>query len=446
MQTTDPREDRAVRALRDLLTDLPTVPLAPEPRLEQTRRRSTGALLVAAVVTLLLILLQTVGQVADPSPAGGEEPGVLPDPFPAYSHLASTVEDDPAGAAMMVFTHGSGTELLDSPKAVALGADGATYRSLRTADRAGARVDQGDPGPTLVSPDGLTVAVGSRGGTGTLTTVDLRSGLRSEVALGEGRSTVPLAWSTDSRLLYVGTVTGQIDRYASLSGTPPRPDYDVSLVDLDAPPEAATRDLPALAGADAVAALPDAAGLLVARDGHTELHNADATRLLREDTGVPPGLQATSVSPDGRRAVVESPGRSGRFAVVDLDDGVAGTDRSHDLSDLGSAPEVLGWLGDDRLLVAAYDDATSASRLHLFALPVTGEAEELLVAQPGWTGAGIFDISVAADRLVGAEVADVGRSDRGSDLVLLRIGMVLALAVCLVLGLRLVAARLRRDR
>ena len=90
------------------------------------------------------------------------EPGAaaVPRQLAAYSHLTGNVSTSPPGAAVALFQHGWGVELLDFPQAVVLGAGGDVYRRVDVAeDRAGAET-QGDPAPMLLSPDGTQVAVG----------------------------------------------------------------------------------------------------------------------------------------------------------------------------------------------------------------------------------------------------------------------------------------------
>lgn len=110
------------------------------------------------------------------------------------------------------------------------------------------------------------------------------------------------------------------------------------------------------------------------------------------------------------------------------------------LHDYGA--EVLGWLDDDTLLLGSHDNETNSLRLHLHTLSVTtGAAEEVSIADPGWTGAAIIGVSVAADVLAGATVTEVSVIDRG------RVPRVLGMAawtVLVVLGVGLVRRAVSR--
>src|SRR5699024_4903071 len=150
--------------------------------------RRWGPWLVAAAALVGVVLLQLSMTLPPGGPAGEEVRAVLPEPFPAYSHVASTVERDPAGPALLAFTYGVGVEFMDFPQAVVLGADGTTYRRLNTAEAASSGADQGDPAPFLLSPDGTTIAVGTTGRSGRLSVVDLRSGARERYRVREGSS------------------------------------------------------------------------------------------------------------------------------------------------------------------------------------------------------------------------------------------------------------------
>ncbi|WP_022923864.1 hypothetical protein [Serinicoccus marinus] len=435
MTVTDPRKDRALRALRGLLADLREVP--PASPAGRERRRPVGALLLAAVVAALLLVLPLLLSGPTPSPSGGAAPSTLPDPFPAYAHLPATVERSPAGPALMGFTHGYGVEFMDYPQAIAVGADGGTYRRLDTADDASVRSDQGDPGPMLLSPDGRSVAVGGRGNDGYLATVSLEDGSVRTWPLPDGRSTTPLAWSGDGRSVFVGLVEDDTHRYSYLDGAPPRVVYDVRRADLDAPEGTEPVRLPEVAATTGIAPLPQDGGLLVSTGDGAELRSADGMQVVATGLDLGLDLGPTAVSPDGRRVVT---GGAGSVQVSTLDGGAVTSTDPLDLSvttdrpaGAGRMAEPLGWLAADRILVSTYDTETAALRLHLWSVDVdSGAAQELLVAEPGWTGAAVGEISVAADLLDGAEVGDPGMVDRGRVLMLLR-GALLVALVALVL-------------
>lgn len=364
-----------------------------------------------ATSALLVVLFIQVFALVTPVPAAQESHAVLPDPFPPYSHLASTVERDPAGPALMTFTYGIGVEFMDVPRAVALGADGLTYRHLRTAELAGTADDQGDPGPLLLSPDGTAAAVGTTGGGGRLTVVDLLTGDQHRWAIRPGSSVFPAAWSSDGSSVFVTTSGDAVNKY---SGSRPTGDWKLHRVDRQAAGGGAVVTLPSDADRQAtLAALPGSEGLLVATGGVTELRTADGVTVTVADTGAPNRLEPNGMSPDAQHlATVVQGGSASSVEVLPFRDGrVAG---SSPVSFEGDQATALGWLDESRVLVGTYDNDTNALRLHLWELDVTtGVSRELVVAQPGWTGASVWTISVAGDLLQGAAVEPVDGTDRG---------------------------------
>lgn len=372
----------------------------------------------AAVVTLLGLQLW-------PSAVADGVTPVLPTRLPGYSHVNATVEGAPPGPALMAFAHGQGVEFMDSPQAAVLGADGRRYRQVRTAQWASSAQDQGDPGPFLLSPDGSALAVGTTGGTGRLAVVDLVTGEVDRRTVDAGASLQPVAWSADSSAVFVELAGGEVGRAEHPGdGTGKR------LVRVDRTPAGLTDGVVLPGTTGRVAALPDGRLLVTQGGGRTELRTADGQTVLREDTGVPTGLHAGAVSPDGTR-VAGRTGTSGRAVwVTQLDrDGRAleTTSWSTDVHLYG--PEVLGWLDAESLLLGSHDNDTWSLRLHLHDLDVTtGRIEEVSVADPGWTGAAITRVSVAGDLLAGAAPTDVAVVDRG------RLPKVLGLASWVVLA------------
>lgn len=414
----DGRTERTLAALRAVLEPLPG--LAAEPTTTARRPRRTrpvpppprwGPWLVAAAALVAVVLLQLSTTLPQGQPAGEEVRAVLPEPFPAYSHVGSSVERDPAGPALLAFTYGVGVEFMDFPQAVVLGADGTTYRRLSTAERASTPADQGDPAPFLLSPDGTSVAVGTTGTGGRVSVVDLVTGGREHHRVRDGSSVFPVAWSADGRSVFASTSGGLYDRYA---GRQPEVDWRLHRVDLDAPADRDVTDLPSdPAHRPTAAPLPDGTGLLVTSGDGTQLRTPDGQQVLVDDTGLRGVLAPTSVSPDsGRVATVAAGTPGGPLWVAELEDGRA-TEGSP-VPAPGEGPTIVGWLGADRLLVSTHDNDTSSLRLHLTSVEVdSGDAVELLVADPGWTGAAVLDVSAAAQLLDGAVLAPVERTDHG---------------------------------
>lgn len=368
-----------------------------------TRRGAQRLAGVGAALTLVGLQLWPFGpDVSDGLVA------VLPAQMPTYSHFNGTVERAPAGPAMMAFVHGQGVEFMDNPQAVVLGADGRSYRKVRTAQRASTAEDQGDPGPFLLSPDGTALAVGSNADTGQLAVVNLVNGQVERTTVAAGSALYPVGWSADSSAVFVDLTWGRVNPHA-FSG---RADGD-RLVRVDRTPQGLDEgeELPGTTGK--VAALPDGR-ILVTQGARTELRTADGRAVLVDDTGVPPTIAPGAVSPDGSR-VAGRTGRDRTVWVVKLDhDGNARepVTWTGDLHDYG--PEVLGWIDADSILLGSHDADTSSLRLHLYDLDVTtGVAEEISVADPGWTGAAIVGVSVAGDLLDGATPTEVSVTDRG---------------------------------
>lgn len=77
-----------------------------------------------------------------PGASADDLQAVPPTQLPAYSH-STAVEAAPAGPALMAFAHGQGVRFLDNPQSAVLGADGRSYRQVRTGP---ARVRRGGPG------------------------------------------------------------------------------------------------------------------------------------------------------------------------------------------------------------------------------------------------------------------------------------------------------------
>jgi hypothetical protein len=425
----DARTERTLAALRAVLEPLPELVVERRTTGRRLRRTPPGALphrwgpwLVAAAALVAVVLLQLFTTLPEGQPAGEEVRAVLPDPFPAYSHVASTVERDPVGPALLAFTYGTGVEMMDFPQAVVLGADGTTYRRLRTAESASTPSDQGDPAPFLLSPDGTSVAVGTTGTGGRVTVVDLMTGGRAHLRVRAGSSVFPVAWSADGDSVFLSTPGGLYDRYA---GRQPEADWGLHRADLDAPAGEAVTDLPTDPAHRATAApLPDGTGLLVASGDGTQLRTPDGEQVLVADVGLPGELTPTSVSPGGGRVATWTV--SGSLWVAELEDGRAAGGAPVPVP--GERPMIVGWLDADHLLVSTHDNETSSLRLHLTSVEVdSGEAVELLVADRGWTGAAVLNLSAAAQLLDGAVLGPVESTDHGRTRAVLDIvGRVLA--------------------
>lgn len=169
----------------------------------RARRRALRrmAMSVAAILVLLATVFGTTRLITPaPQPATGRQVE-LPAELPAYRHLRIPLALMPPGRVLLSYQHGGGYEFLDLPRNVVLAPDGTTARWFRTPET---RHALGRNGPTRVSPDGSTLAVGTYGWTGDVVLVDAASGRERTVTLTtqQYRSAVPLSWSPDGAWLY----------------------------------------------------------------------------------------------------------------------------------------------------------------------------------------------------------------------------------------------------
>lgn len=414
-------EDRLRDAL-DLLTE--RVPLrdadGPPPRrtpgrtpAATTRRRLPPVLALAAAVVVGLILLESLGhtsheslqQVTGPPDTSitAETAAAPPSPTaprPAYPD-APTVSASPLSRAMLAFgygTQGHWTWFV---------VDGADH-GVRAAADLPISGDVGNGGAAL-SPDGRLLAYsvladatpGAVPVTPQVVVVDLRSG--HETRFAADATLGPGAWSPDgARLAWVDRATHHLV-VAGSDGRPAAaipvaegrttvawsPDggrmavagcLDKASLQLSCPPsivDAGTlvaRDLPE----------PMAAGVVWSPDGR-ELVDGDAavpTFVAADGSGRRqlPDVGSTFpldhlFSPDGGRMLVR-PSRSGLrqpyARVVDVADGGIRAEPS----DPDEVPTVLGWKGDQALLVARDEPGA----IVLYAVPLDGSARQRLVS------------------------------------------------------------------
>ena len=100
-----------------------------------SRQRTSRRSLIPAITVAVVLILGVVVQAAL---ASNTKPGVATPVFPreiaAYSWWTGMLSSSSIDAATMVYQNGAGVEFYDSPQAVLLGADGATYRRLDAAE------------------------------------------------------------------------------------------------------------------------------------------------------------------------------------------------------------------------------------------------------------------------------------------------------------------------
>ncbi|PZF96246.1 WD40 repeat domain-containing protein [Micromonospora deserti] len=156
------------------------------------RRQRIGAATVWAVVVLLLAVLVVPGVQLPVQTAAPPTTPSLPDRFAGYSMLTSSVSKAPPGRAIALYGYGNG-ETFNMFQSLVVGADGDTYR------RVDAMEERNRPS-ALLAPDGTRVLLGDdRGATGELILVDLTTGKRRSIPLGDPVGVRLLAWSPDGR-------------------------------------------------------------------------------------------------------------------------------------------------------------------------------------------------------------------------------------------------------
>ena len=253
-----------------------------------------GGLVLLPALALALLLPPGGGPVG----AGGSGAPGIPDRMAGYSYLTGDVSSSPPGRAVALFQHGWGVELLDFPQAVVVGADADdVYRRLDLAEDRAGPANQGDPGPMLLSPDGISVAVGEHDSDRPdLAVLDLTTGEVDRHPVPGGRSVLPVAWSRDGRLVaYLLSDTAT----STTSGTPA--EGDVGVLDVTS---GQARPMAGTAGVWTAAFSPDGSELAVqqsvAAGGALEVVSVDGG--ARRDVSLPTGHHlggADAWSPDG---------------------------------------------------------------------------------------------------------------------------------------------------
>lgn len=273
----------------------------------------------------------------------------------------------------------------------------------------------------MLSPDGTTLALGTNTESGAVILIDLTSGTSDARVVRPGSSTLPVAWSADSRSLFVVTIEGPAGEAAPEDRSGPQ---RLERLDVHRPPGADVTTLP-LGAADSqpsgsrlptVAALPDGTGLLVQTAQATQLRDARGAQVLREDTALEGGLMQNSVSPDGAHVAsgIEADRQtSGEVLTVStLDDGrVTGSTEVRGAGDGSVRTTLLGWLDRHTLLVGDHIPDTDGWRHDLRAVDVRDGSARTLVH--GEANNNLAITSAAAALLDGAVVEQVPSPDVG---------------------------------
>jgi hypothetical protein len=353
----------------------------------------------------------------------------IPDRIAGYSHLMAGVSQAPPGQALALYQRGFGVEFMDSPQAVVLAAGDDVYRRLGAAESRGGPETQGDPGPMLLSPDGLEVALGDHDTRDAdLGIVDLSTGDSTTHGLPSARSVVPVAWAPDG------------SKIAYLEGADPTNPYsggpivgDLVVLDLESGEDVL---VPGGANTSTAAFSPDGRRLAVQRtSGSGGLAVVDlASGAVRE---LPAGgslAGPAAWSPDGRLLAL-----SGSSGISFVDPAGSGAPLALD----HPAPDgILGWTGSREVAVFEEPDADHAA---ISAYGLDGTARQLTAV--GDVGSyGIGRLQLASGLLSGLQVRPAGPADDGPWPPAFRVGFAVVAGLAVAAATALVTRRRRPVR
>ncbi|MEU2610605.1 hypothetical protein ABZ570_03305 [Micromonospora sp. NPDC007271] len=206
--------------MRELFATLPDDPPSLPPGYLDTvlargrravRRRRIGTAAGWAAALLVLAVLVVPGVQLPAQPAAPSAKPSLPDRFAGYSILTSTVAKAPPGRAIALYGYGNG-EAFNMFQSLVVGADGDTYRQVDA-------MEERDRPSALLAPDGTRVLLGDdRGATADLILVDLTTGKRRSVPLGDPVGVRLLAWSPDGRhVAYSAAPVTRTDEFGTIN-------------------------------------------------------------------------------------------------------------------------------------------------------------------------------------------------------------------------------------
>jgi hypothetical protein len=365
----------------------------------------------------------------------------IPNRVAEYSHLTGNVSSSPPGRGIALFQFGFGVEFLDFPQAVVVSADGDVYRRVDVAEDAAGRQSQGDPGPMLLSPDGIRVAVGNYDtDRPAVAVVDLASGRVDRHAVPAGRAVLPVAWSPDGRrVTYLGTP----EPWNPHLGAPIAGDVGVL--------EPETGRATALPGGSEVLTVafgPDGTELAVQHaDGRLEVLPLDGEGGGR-DLHVSPGHRLAGPaawSPDGALLAIRRTG--GSVGFVDATAGLGNTPDPLDQR-VVSPGHVLGWTAPHRVAVLVADPVgdPDPDQHRVIDVPLDGGDPRRLSAVPtSGGGYGVGQFQLASGLLPDLQVREAGDVDRGRWPLWLRLAAALG-AGAVAAGVAGLVRRLSRSR
>ncbi|GAA0317854.1 WD40 repeat domain-containing protein [Kineococcus aurantiacus] len=375
--------------------------------------------LVVAFCVLLVGVATVLAFAALPSHRRAAARATVPQELPGPSRMTAALATNPVGRALVLYRQGTGPMVGDLPRTVVVGDDGGTVRRLTTGTvttRPPARAAR--PVPVSLSPDGRTVAVGTRRtttGGSEVALVDVGTGQTREHVVPGAPGVVPLAWSPDSRrLAYVGADATTADPAGPLFV------FDVG-----------TRRATAVPGAGDVAAAafsPDGSRLALQAPGADVLRVVDPATGAGDDLPVPAGETLSggaAWSPDGQLIAVSDAGRRLDFVPT-----APGRSAPPPVTGRG---DVLGWLSGDVVVHEAATGGVSGGEPGLVRVERTDvrtSASSSFFAVP--TGAGgyaVSDLSLATALLPRAVPVASVDVDRGPWPLPLRITLVVGAAL-----------------
>lgn len=422
------------------------------PGRRSVRRRRIGTAAVSAVVVLLLAVLVVPGvQLPVPTGAPSTKPS-LPDRFAGYSILTSTVAKAPPGRAIALYGYGNG-ETFNMFQSLVVGADGDTYRRVDA-------LEERDRPSALLAPDGTRVLLGDeRGATGDLILVDLGTGKRRSIPLGDPVGVRLLAWSPDGRhVAYSAAPLAGSGEFGSVNFVDPEVARTGTLRLLDLSTGRST-EVPPLRPAWTAAFAPDSGRLAVQVGQKAHLIDLDGREY--GSVQIPVGRElAANVgwSPDGRFLATVPWISEGPF------NGTAGGHTGHGeflwkvgnvdfvpVTDPSSAPppvrdvvHLLGWRSAGSVVVASIDAAGHASleevQLDAGTRRTLSRFDTGRTCELGMQTCQIFDLHLASGLLPDLTLRSAGGPQRGPWPMLVK-----AVIGVLVLGATFLLLRRNRN-